>query len=312
MAKNPVLVVENLTKTFYLSDKSFNAVDDLSLQLNSSEILGMLGANGAGKTTTISMLLSTLTPTSGNIKYFNKDFFKHRSQILEHVSFASTYVKMPGDLTVKDNLDIFARIYGLSSFERQENIKNFLHFFDMWHLKDRPFITLSAGQATKVMIAKAFLTKPKVVLLDEPTASLDPDVALQMRKFIVDQRDKYNMSILLTSHNMTEVSQACDRVVVMQKGKLIADDTPQNLAASVTKAKIQLIISDGLDAAIKYAQEKYNYKTQGYLLEMEVDEQDISKVLQQLAHLGVHYSQISIAKPTLEDYFLQLAKASRL
>ena len=165
-----ILNVERLTKTYYPSlfmrwkgATPFTAVNEISFSLKEGETLGILGPNGAGKTTTTQMLLSTLTPTSGSIYYFGKNFFKHRLEILHHVSFASAYVKLPGRLTIKENLEIFGRFYGLSSSDCAVQIKKFLNFFSMWDLKNRETASLSAGQMTRLMLAKAFLTRPRVL-----------------------------------------------------------------------------------------------------------------------------------------------------
>ncbi len=143
--------------------QDFTAVNGISFDLSQGEVLGFLGPNGAGKTTTMHMLLGTLTPTSGVITYFGKNFAKHRSEILQHVGFASAYTRLPGRLTIYENLDIYGRLYGLSSYDRAIGIKQFLKAFDMWQMKDKAVSGLSAGQLTRVMLAKAFLPKPKIV-----------------------------------------------------------------------------------------------------------------------------------------------------
>ncbi len=309
-----ILKVDNLVKKFPVKkihphgETSFTALNGISFSLKSGEILGILGPNGAGKTTTIQILLSTLKPTSGSITYFGKDFYKHRSQVLEHVSFASSYVKLPPQLTVKENLDIYAQLYGLSAQERPAAIEKYLKIFGMWNVAHKETGVLSAGQMTRVMLAKAFLSTPKIILLDEPTASLDPDIAHDVRAYIVEQQREQGVSILVTSHNMDEVTQICDRVLVLKKGEIIADDTPENLALSVSRTRVHLS-SHTPDALIAFAQEhtiKHSYDA--HTVSFEVDEQDIASLLMGLAHAGITYSQIAIDKPTLEDYFLSIAR----
>lgn len=289
------------------------AVDQISFALHEGEILGLLGPNGAGKTTTIQMLLSTLKPTSGSIRYFGKNLSSHRSEILESVSFASTYHRLPSSSKVWENLDIFGRLYGLSASQRAKNIEENLGFFKMWDLRDRKMASLSAGQSTRVMLAKAFIANPKVVLLDEPTASLDPDIALEVREFVREQKRVKKTAILFTSHNMSEVEEVCDRVLVLKSGKIIASQTPQMLAKSVSLARLQLIFSDEEQAMAEALIDGLGlkYKKIGANLQIDIDEKDIPRLLLDLARRGLAYSQISIEKPKLEDYFLHIARDRR-
>lgn len=315
VTSSPILSVDRLVKKFPSNkekDKPFVAVDHISFQLSQGEILGLLGPNGAGKTTTIQMLLSTLTPTSGTITVFGKDFFQERSAILQHVGFASTYVSLPSHLTIHENLEIHGRLYGLSGKLLAERIEKFLTAFDAWDMRSRTIMTLSAGQKTRIMLAKAFMTHPKIVLLDEPTAALDPDVAYEVREFIVRQQKEYGVSILFTSHNMEEVTAVCDRVMVLQHGKIIADDKPDVLAASVSVARVHLIVGDGLKRTVEYVERQgMAYIVQERSIVIDIDEHQIAQLLMGLAQVEVVYSQIWIEKPTLENYFLQIAKQSK-
>lgn len=310
-----VLKVNNLTKAYrsgfwpFKKPQKYTAVNDVSFQLKKGEILGFLGPNGAGKTTTIQMLLGTLTPSDGSISYFGQDFMDHRIAALKRIGFASGYDKLPPRLTVAENLDVAGRIYGISKARRSAQIKKLLEFFGIWHLADRQTGTLSAGQATRVMLAKAFIADPEIVLLDEPTASLDPDVAREVRQFILAQRKERSTSILITSHNMDEVTELCDRVLVLKNGAIIADNTPEQLAQSTSKVRVHLTISKNLDNAIIYVQEsQLTYTIEGHEFMIEFDEHAIAQFLADLAQRGIVYSQISIDKPTLEDYFLSIAK----
>ncbi len=302
------LEVNRLFKKF----NDFIAVNNISFHVQEGEILGLLGPNGAGKTTTIQMLLSTMTPTSGSIYYFEKDFFTYRSEILQKVSFASTYVRLPGRLSIAQNLDIYGQLYGVSYADRKKRIERFLKFFGIWDIRDREAGVLSAGQITRVMLAKAFISYPSIVLLDEPTASLDPDIALEVRKFIVEQQKEYGVSILLTSHNMDEVTEVCNRVLVLQNGVIIANNTPIELAASVTNSRVRLLITKNLEIARTYLNEnRLGYKQFGDFLEIEINEQKVAQLLNAFGRRDIYYDQISIDKPTLEDYFLQVARTAK-
>jgi ABC-2 type transport system ATP-binding protein len=315
---HPILSVSNLVKEF-VSKKSFysfhsdtfKALRGLSFSLGEGEVLGFLGPNGAGKTTTIHILLGILTPTSGSITYFGKDFYKHRAEIMPFLSFASTYVKLPGRLTVRENLDIYGRLYGLSYAERAYRIEKYLKFFGMWNIKDKEAGVLSAGQITRVMLTKAFFTNPKIVLLDEPTASLDPDIAHDVRQFILDQQQEHGTSILVTSHNMDEVTEICDRVLVLKHGNIIADNTPEKLAASIANTRVHFIAGN-----IALIEEYARAHAIPYILEkngisLEIGEHTISSLLIEFSKHRITYSNVAIDKPTLEDYFLHIAQQDK-
>ena len=311
----PIMQVEHLSKIFksgllpFRKKQTFTAVNDISFELKQGEILGFLGTNGAGKSTTIQMLMGVLTPTSGTISYFGKNFGTHSTQILKKVSYASGYDKLPGRLTIWENLDIIGRIYSIPTAQRIERITSLLKFFDMWNMRDRATGTLSAGQATRVTLAKAFLPNPSIILLDEPTAALDPDAANEAREFVMLQRKEKGVSILFTSHNMDEVTQVCDRVLVLKQGTIIANNTPEQLANSVSKARIHLLMRNGLDTLILYLQNNsFKYTLHEHSIEIEIDEHAIAAFLMVLAENKMSYSQISIDKPTLEDYFLSISK----
>ncbi len=305
----PVLMVTELTK-IYPGRPPTTAVDGLSFALKRGEILGLLGPNGAGKTTTIQMLLSTLKPTSGEIRYFGQSLANARAEILGQVGFASAYSKLPRRLTVTENLDVFARLYGLKAGERRERIRDLLTQFGVWDLRRRQVEGLSAGQTTRVMLAKAFLARPKVALLDEPTASLDPDIAVEVRAFVRSRRDEEGVSIVFTSHNMDEVAQLCDRVIFLDRGRIASSGQPDELAASVASARIRLRVTQGLDPLLDHVAAAGLTSSSALdddTVEVEIDESRIADFLARIAMAGVRYDEIAIRKPTLEDYFLKLA-----
>lgn len=310
-----LLTVTNLTKTFtsgfwpFKARSTFTAVHPISFDLKHKEILGFLGPNGAGKTTTIQMLLGTLMPSSGTISYFGKDFAQNRIPTLKRIGYASGYDKLPARLTVMENLDIAGRMYSIPKEQRMAQIEKLLKFFGIWELRNRETGSLSAGQSTRVMLAKAFIGDPEIVLLDEPTASLDPDVAHEVRQFILAQRNERGTSILITSHNMDEVTELCDRVLVLKKGTIIANNTPEILAQSISKVRVHLTITSELDRAISYLRDmQLIYTAEAHLLTIDLDEHAIAQFITQLGEHKVIYSHISIDKPTLEDYFLSIAK----
>ncbi len=314
-----LLSVKNLTKSFTIDKTNWygsglreimTAVDSISFDLERSELLGILGANGAGKTTTIAMLLGILTPTSGSIVYFGKDFTRYRSEIFSKISFASGYLKLPARLTVWENLDIIGRLYNMPHAIRLKKIEEMLSIFGIAHLKHRQTGPLSAGQMARLMLAKAFLTDPEIVLLDEPTAPLDPEIAHEVRHFLLQEKKRRGVSFVFTSHNMDEVAYLCDRVLVFKNGCIVANESPRVLAASVQKSRLVILVTEGLDIAINLL------KVKGLIfmvnddkeLVVESDEEHIALLLVDMARAGVLYVHLHIEKPTLNDYFLQLAR----
>src|SRR3989344_3708652 len=245
-----ILEVKNLTKKF----GNFIAVNDISFNLKEGEILGFLGVNGAGKTTTMQMLLGILTPTKGDISYFGKNLFSHKSEIMEQVNFSTTYTQLPWNLTVKENLTFISYLYNIP--ERKKRIEKIMHVFDLVEMANKQVATLSAGQKTKVNLAKAFINFPKVLLLDEPTASLDVETASEMRNMLLKERTEFNTSMLFTSHNMAEVEDICDRVIFIHDGKVIANDTPENLAKSIQISHVMLVLEKGEKKLLEYCNER--------------------------------------------------------
>jgi len=297
-----ILKVNKLTKKF----GNFLAVNNIDLTLKEGEILGFLGPNGAGKTTTIQMLLGVLTPSSGEILYFGKNLAKYREEILDQLNFSSTYTNLPWRLTVYENLKFISYLYSVSN--RSKKLNEIIEIFKLEDLKNKFMAQLSAGQKTRVNLAKAFLNNPKILLLDEPTASLDPDIAKYILNFIQEKRNQLKVSIIFTSHNMGDVEEICDRVVFINQGKIIANDTPERLAKSITLSHIELMVKDGLKRTISFAKsKKYKYHLDKRFIIIDVPSLHIADFLRELTSKGVHYNEISIQKPSLEDYFLQTA-----
>jgi ABC-2 type transport system ATP-binding protein len=310
-----MLTVRNLTKTFtsgwwpFAQKHSYTAVNNISFTLNPGEILGFLGPNGAGKTTTIQMLLGTLTPTSGTIHYDEHNFAKQPIEALKKIGYASGYDKLPPRLTVTENLDIVGRIYDIPEPRRSQQITKLLNTFGIDALRHRQTGTLSAGQATRVMLAKAFIADPDIVLLDEPTASLDPDVAHEVRQFILAQRKERGIALLITSHNMEEVTELCDRVLVLKQGAIVADNTPQALAESINKVRVHLTVTNNAHVLTTFLHDaNISFTTHANQFTIELDEHVIAQFLADLATRTIIYCHISIDKPTLEDYFLTIAR----
>ena len=203
------------------------AVDSVSFEVRANEIVGLLGPNGAGKTTTINMILGVLEPTSGRIQIRGIDVARRRSQALERTNFAAVYAPVPGNLTVSQNLRIFGMIYDVGGLP--ERIEALLQEFDLRKLRNTRCGVLSSGEQTRVALAKAFLNEPELLLLDEPTASLDPATAREIRAQIRRRVENGATGVLWTSHNMYEVEEVCNRVLFLSRGRILLEGDPKSL-----------------------------------------------------------------------------------
>ena len=225
LGSDAVLGVTDLCKSY----PHVVAVEQVSFAVRRSEIVGLLGPNGAGKTTTINMILGVLAPTSGTIRIAGIDIAKRRSQALAHANFAAVYATLPGNLTVAQNLRFFGLIYGIADLTSR--IDTLIAKFDLQSLRDTRCGVLSSGEQTRVALAKALLNRPELLLLDEPTASLDPAAAQTVRQQIRELARDENCGILWTSHNMYEVEEVCDRVLFLSHGKILLAGDPRALPA---------------------------------------------------------------------------------
>jgi ABC-2 type transport system ATP-binding protein len=235
VSSNPstVLSVANLRKVYGTTV----AVDAVSFTVERNEIVGLLGPNGAGKTTTINMILSVLEPTSGSIHIEGLDLTRHRRQALARTNFAAVYAPLPGNLTVYQNLRIFGMIYGVKRLT--ERIETLLQTFDLHAFRDTRCGVLSSGEQTRVCLAKAILNQPTLLLLDEPTASLDPATARDIRNQIRRLAEQTIGGVLWTSHNMYEVQDVCDRVLFLSHGRILLQGNPKTLPAEYGKENLE-------------------------------------------------------------------------
>ncbi|MCZ6532252.1 MAG: ABC transporter ATP-binding protein [SAR324 cluster bacterium] len=221
--EDAIIQVRNLHKRF----GEITALDSISFDIAPGTITGLLGGNGAGKTTTISLLLGLLLPSSGEIRVMGRDILRERYLALPRMNFSSPYVDLPYRLTVAENLRIYALLYGLSS--TRARIEQLGEELDFSHLLKRRYGQLSAGQKTRVALAKALLNEPELLLMDEPTASLDPDMADYVRRYLTAYQQRSGAAILLASHNMTEVERMCGDVIILRAGKVVDRGTPAGL-----------------------------------------------------------------------------------
>jgi ABC-2 type transport system ATP-binding protein len=238
MTSAPAIAVDQLVKVY----KNVTAVDGVSFALASGSITGLLGGNGAGKTTTISMIMGLVIPTSGRVTVLGTDMAHRRHRVLHRMNFESPYVEMPKRLTVRQNLKVFGMLYGVEDLAGR--IAAIAADLELTDLLDRPTGKLSAGEKTRASLAKSLINRPEVLLLDEPTASLDPDTADWVRGHLDRYRRERGATVLLASHNMMEVERLCERVIIMKGGKIEDDDTPQHLLARYGRHTLEEVFLD--------------------------------------------------------------------
>src|SRR5436853_2987284 len=234
----PVVRADRLAKVY----KTSTAVAGISFSLAPGTVTGLLGGNGAGKTTTIAMLMGLVTPTSGSVRVFGAEMPRERYRVLGRMNFESPYVEMPMRLTIRQNLKVFGMLYGVDDLA--ERIREIAAQLELTDLLDRPTGKLSAGQKTRVSLAKALLNRPDILLLDEPTVSLDPDAADWVRGRLERYRAQHGATVLLASHNMAEVERLCERVIIMKKGRIEDDDTPRALLARYGRHTLEEVFLD--------------------------------------------------------------------
>ena len=303
-----VLKVKNLTKKFGSPAGGFKAVDNISFSLREGEILGLLGPNGAGKTTTIQMLLGITTPTAGTIQYFGKDFFKNIQYCLQRINYASAFNTLQGRNTVRENLLVFSYLYQVNNPAKK--ISELISYFGAGDLLNTRYWDLSTGQRTRINFIKSLLNDPQIILMDEPTASLDPDVADKTLSLIEKLKKDKKISLLYTSHNMTEITRICDRVVFLERGKIVAHDTPLELMRKIETTKIVLTYNTDKATVIEYINENKLIHTflNDNKVVVETTEKLIPKIIYGISKKGVWVTDIEVQKPTLQNVFLQIAR----
>ena len=298
----PLVTARGLTKVFNLK----KAVDAIDFDIWPGEVVGFLGPNGAGKTTTIRILLNLLNPTEGKLTLFGSTYARHRSEILRQMNSSSGTLTLPGKLSVLENLLVFADLYGIASV--RSRIDYLIGKFDLKDFLSRPLYSLSTGQQVRVSLAKAFLNSPQLLLLDEPTSSLDPDVADRVRTFLMDAVKEEGTTVFLTSHNMSEVGRICSRILFLNEGKIQVEGTPRELAQRIKRWKIFLKTKKPLsNQQIQFPAEA-SITVHDRDMRIEIDQNQVGSFLTNLVHQGVEIETVSIHEPTLEDFFVHSAR----
>ncbi len=306
MNQDPVLEAENLTKRY----GSFCAVDGVSFRVPRGCVLGLLGPNGAGKTTTIHMLVGITLPDGGRIRYFGQDLRQHRQMCLQRVNFASSFNTLQGRISVWENLIVFAQLYSVP--QPQKKIRELAGYFEIVDLLPQRFLTLSAGQKTRVNLVKSLLNDPEIILMDEPTASLDPDIADRTMSLLESLKASRSLSMVYTSHQMDEVARICDEVIFLDHGRIVAQDTPAELTRRIATAQLRITFSGDQQAVLqRLSAEIQEVSAAGpNRVAMTLNERLVPRAISLVSEAGAVFTDIEIKKATLDDVFLQIARGS--
>jgi ABC-2 type transport system ATP-binding protein len=304
MPPDTLLEVHDLVKDF----GRVRAVDGISFAIPRGKIIGLLGPNGAGKTTTIHMLLGITALTSGRITYFGKEFPRHRQECLQRINYASSFNTLQGRISVWENLLVFSLLYAIRNPEAR--IRKLAAYFEIGPFLHTRYWDLSAGQKTRVNLIKALLNDPELILMDEPTASLDPDIADKTLSLIEEARRTSAMSILYTSHDMEEVNRICDEVIILDRGRIVAQDTPLGLTKRIQTAHLKLTFDGDLGVVEAFLAERGQRHRfpHPYAVSIDTTEKMIPELIFGISERGIWITDIEVKKPTLEDVFLRIAR----
>ncbi len=299
------IVVKNLTKTF----NGFKAVDSVSFTVKKGEIFGLLGPNGAGKTTTIKMLVTLLKPSSGEAKVAGYDVVKQPNMVRKNIGIVFQEPTLDLELTAKENLDFHARLYGLNKKRREERIKEVLKLVDLYDKANLQVKKFSGGMQRRLEIARGLLHFPKVLFLDEPTLGLDAQTRRKIWDYIIEMKEREDVTIILTTHYIEEADKLCDRVAIIDKGKIIALDDPENLKKMVGEDVVSLTVNDPERLIDELALEEIRKIVRiEDRLELSVVKGEIMipRMVEIAQKVGVEVKSVSLRKPTLEDVFIHL------
>lgn len=299
-----VLSAKKLTKKY----GDFTAVNGISFEVPKGKVVGLLGPNGAGKTTTIQMLLGITQETAGSIKYFGQDFKTHRAVSLQRINFASAYNTLQGRISVMENMLVFADLYDIKN--PRAKIDELMDFFDISRHANHTYWELSAGERTRANLVKALINDPELILMDEPTASLDPDIADKTLSLIEHLKAEKSLSILFTSHKMDEVTRVCDEVIFVNHGTIVAQDTPQNLTKKIDRSTLRVVFEGKKEAVAKFLDtEEQKYEFVGsHVVVIDTKEKQVPQLIVGLSKAGIEVTDIEVHKATLEDVFLNIAR----
>tara|TARA_Y100000310_G_C20667941_1_gene808649 strand:- start:901 stop:1827 length:927 start_codon:yes stop_codon:yes gene_type:complete len=303
------LEVKGLSKTYKNKGKKFEAVKGISFDIEEGEIFGFLGPNGAGKTTTINMIIGILKKDKGSIKVLGKEFEENKEEIKNMINVSSAYHNLTNVLSVRENLKVYARLYHVKNPE--ERINELLKQFELLELKDKHVSHLSSGEKTRVALCKALINNPKILLLDECTVGLDPDIAEKTRNYIKKYCEENKTTVLFTSHYMFEVEELCNRIAFIKKGKIIKTDTAKNLKNMIKTQIIELTIKEKKDKVKQLLKNKnlsLIKEDPTIIFEIDANEHNISKLIAEIIKNEIEIEDIHIKKPTLSDIFIKISR----
>lgn len=300
-----ILKVDKLVKDY----GQYRAVAGISFDIKHGQVLGLLGPNGAGKTTTIQMLLGITKPSSGNIYYFGRNFAKQPQTCLQQINFTSAYNTLQGRISVMENLKTFAGLYQTQN--PVQKIESLLDRFSMSRFAKTLYVNLSAGERTRINLIKSLLNDPQLILMDEPTASLDPDIADKTLEWIEELRANNNLSILFTSHNMTEVERICDDVIFLDKGKIVSRGSPSDHTSKISDVQLRLMYKGDQNVLRELMDErKLKYEFIDREIVIETKKHKTAAIIVAVAQSGVQIVDTDIKKPDLEQVFLEIARGN--
>ncbi len=298
--------VNGLSKSY----GKFKAVDNISFSVKKGEIFGLLGPNGAGKTTTIDMVSGILTKDSGDITVLGRDPKKDSEYVKNNMNAATAYLPLTSILTAEQNLIIFAKLFNVKNYK--ERIKDLFKDFEIEHLAKKKVHSMSSGERTRVSLCKGLINNPKLLLLDECTVGLDPDVAEKTRDIIKNYNKVHSSAILFTSHYMYEVEELCNRIAFMHKGKIIRIDTADRLKKMIKNQTVELTLMK------KYPELKQFFKERGVdvifldnnaiRFEVNASTYDLPKLLNRLFQQGIKLRDIHVQRPTLDEIFIKISR----
>ena len=298
-----IIEVRNLTKVF---NNEIRAVDGINLKIKKGEIFGFLGPNGAGKTTTINMLCTLMKPTSGGAIVCNYDIIKHSLEVRKCIGLVFQDASLDDRLTARENLELHSRLYGVQKSERRKRIDEVLELVELSARADSIVRTFSGGMQRRLEIARGLIHYPKVLFLDEPTLGLDPQTRKHVWDYILKLKKEYKITIMMTTHYMEEADELCDRVAIIDHGKIIALDTPKKLKDNLGGDTIILDIpDDDVEKARKVFKKAKIFDSQ-VLLSVKNAGREIKKVLEKAKKNKIYVIEANIRKPTLNDVFLHL------
>lgn len=301
------ITLKNITKTYFSRKNTVHSLSGISFTVRKGEIVGLLGPNGAGKTTTINILAGLLRQDQGDVLILGKDPWIHHNEIRPQINIATAYQPLSDILTCYRNLKVYANLYGLDNIDQR--INTVAKKFGMDSFLHQKAGNLSSGQQTRLILAKCFMTQPKIILMDECTVGLDPDIAAQVRKEIIAYKNEHDCALLFTSHNMDEVEQLCDRVAILNNGIIHAIDSPENLAASLKEKYIILYdISNQEQLTKTLSAQKISWTVEKHnALKIHVKDEPVEYIMKIIFKSDIHYQDLIVEKSDLEDYFLSVA-----